>query len=33
MNQYYIPSIIKIREWDKKTVEYNRIHRNNKDSA
>lgn len=34
MNQLYIHSIIKIREWDKtNSIEYNRADRNIKDSA
>ena len=34
MNQLYIHSVIKVREWDKtKSVEYNRIQHNNQDSA
>ena len=34
MNQLYIHSVIKIREWDKtNSVEYNRDHHNNKDLA
>jgi hypothetical protein len=34
MNQLYIHSVIKVREWDKtKSVEYNRIHPNDTDSA
>ena len=34
MNQLYIHSIIKIREWDKtNSIEYNRADRINKDTA
>jgi len=34
MNQLYIHSIIKIREWDKtNSFEYNRADRNDKDTA